>query len=46
MIKNKLDMTWDNTNGVIAASCTDELMGAAAESGCIGLTVGMGSRKS
>ena len=43
MIKNKLDMTWDNTNGVIAASCTDELMGAAAESGCIGLTVGMES---
>ena len=36
MIKNKLDMTWDNTNGVIAASCTDELMNAAAESGCIG----------
>ena len=26
MIKNNLNITWDNTNGVIAASCTEELM--------------------
>jgi len=43
MVKNKLDMTFDNTNGVIAASCTEELMDAAAAAGCIGLTVGMES---
>jgi radical SAM superfamily enzyme YgiQ (UPF0313 family) len=43
MIKNKLDMTFDNTNGVIAASCTEEIMDAAAAAGCIGLTVGMES---
>ena len=42
MVKNNLNITWDNTNGVIAASCTEELMTAAAEAGCIGLTVGMG----
>jgi radical SAM superfamily enzyme YgiQ (UPF0313 family) len=43
MIKENLNMTWDNTNGVIATSCTEELMNAAAEAGCIGLTVGMES---
>ena len=26
MIKNNLNITWDNTNGVIAASCTEELI--------------------
>ena len=36
-------MTWDCTNGVIAASCTDEVVAAAAESGCIGLNIGMES---
>ena len=41
MIKNNLNITWDNTNGVIA-SCTEELM-TAADAGCIGLTVGMES---
>ena len=43
MVKNKLNMTFDNTNGVIAASCTEEVMDAAAAAGCIGLTVGMES---
>lgn len=43
MVKNNLDMTFDNTNGVIAASCTEEVMNAAAAAGCIGLTVGMES---
>lgn len=43
MVKQKVGITWDCTNGVIAASCTDELIGAAAESGCIGLNIGMES---
>ena len=42
-LKNNLNHYWDNGNGVIAASCTEELMTAAAEAGCIGLTVGMES---
>lgn len=47
MVRQKVGMTWDCTNGVIATSCTDELMAAAAESGCIGLNIGMesGNRK-
>ena len=47
MVRQKVGMTWDCTNGVIANSCTDELMAAAAESGCIGLNIGMesGNRK-
>tara|TARA_Y100000588_G_scaffold343088_1_gene388358 strand:- start:864 stop:1868 length:1005 start_codon:yes stop_codon:yes gene_type:complete len=43
MVKQNLNITWDNTNGVIAASCTAELMNAAADAGCIGLTIGMES---
>jgi len=43
MVKQNLNLTWDNTNGVIAASCTEEVMGAAADSGCIGLIIGMES---
>jgi radical SAM superfamily enzyme YgiQ (UPF0313 family) len=43
MIRQKLDMTWDCTNGVIASSCTDEIIAAAADSGCIGLNIGMES---
>lgn len=43
MIRRDVGMTWDCTNGVIASSCTDEMMAAAAESGCIGLNVGMES---
>ena len=46
MVRQKVEMTWDCTNGVIAASCTDELMAAAAESGCIGLNIGMESGNS
>jgi len=47
MVRQKLGMTWDCTNGVIATSCTDEIIAAAAESGCIGLNIGMesGNRK-
>ncbi len=43
MVRRKLKMTWDASNGVIASSCTDEVIGAAAESGCIGLHIGMES---
>ena len=43
MVRQKVGVTWDCTNGVLAASCTDELMSAAAESGCVGLNIGMES---
>ncbi len=43
MVRQKIGMTWDCTNGVIAASCTEEIIRAAAESGCLGLTIGMES---
>lgn len=43
MIDRKLGLTWDATNGVIAASCKDELVHAMAESGCIALNIGMES---
>jgi radical SAM superfamily enzyme YgiQ (UPF0313 family) len=43
MIKRGVHLTWDCTNGVIASSCTDEVMSAAADSGCIGLQIGMES---
>ncbi len=43
MIRRDVAMTWDCTNGVLATSCTDELMRAAADSGCIGLNIGMES---
>lgn len=37
----KLDITWDGTNGLIAAAINDELMQAMAESGCIGFNLGI-----
>lgn len=43
MIKQNIKITWDCTNGVIASSCTEEVIDAAAKSGCVGLTVGMES---
>ena len=43
MVKKNVGITWDCTNGVLAASCTDEVISAAAESGCIGLNIGMES---
>ena len=43
MIRQQVGVTWDCTNGVIAASCTEEIIAAAAESGCIGLNIGMES---
>lgn len=43
MVRQGIRITWDCTNGVIASSCTDEIIAASAESGCIGLTLGMES---
>ena len=43
LTKRNLDLTWDATNGVIASSCTEEVIHAAAESGCIALNIGMES---
>jgi len=43
MVKRNLNMTWDATNGVIAASLKDDVVRAASESGCIGLALGIES---
>ena len=43
MVQKNLQMTWDATNGVIAASLRDEVVAAAAASGCIGLALGIES---
>ena len=43
MIRRNTDITWDCTNGVLAASCKEEVIAAAAESGCIGLNIGVES---
>ncbi len=46
ILKAGLKFTWDCTNGVLAASCTEEIVAAAADSGCIGLNIGMESGNS
>ena len=33
MVRRDVGLTWDCTNGVVAASCTEELIAAAVESG-------------
>lgn len=43
MVKRGVKLTWDASNGVIAASCTREILDAATSSGCIGLILGMES---
>jgi len=43
LTKKNLDLTWDATNGLIAASCTEEIAKAMAESGCIAISIGMES---
>ncbi len=42
-VRRGLKMTWDATNGLIAASCTDEVVAAMAASGCIAVNIGMES---
>ncbi|MEX2614772.1 MAG: radical SAM protein [Alphaproteobacteria bacterium] len=39
----KLPVTWDASNGVIAAAMTHELLEAAVASGCIGFNIGVES---
>lgn len=39
----KLDLTWDATNGLIAASCSEEMADAMEASGCIGARLGIES---
>ena len=36
-------LTWDASNGVIAAAATEKILSAAAKSGCIGMHVGVES---
>jgi radical SAM superfamily enzyme YgiQ (UPF0313 family) len=43
MVRRGLKLTWDATNGVIAMSCSEEVIAACAESGCIGMNIGMES---
>lgn len=47
MVRQNVGITWDCTNGVIAASINEELMAAAVASGCLGFNIGMesGNRK-
>lgn len=46
MVRRGWKGTWDCSNGVIAASCTDEILSGATASGCIGLILGMESGNS
>src|SRR3990167_4506652 len=43
MVMRKIDITWDATNGLIAASCEHEVVAAMAASGCIAVNIGMES---
>ena len=43
MVRNNLNLTWDATNGIIAAACSEEVAQAMAASGCIALNIGMES---
>jgi radical SAM superfamily enzyme YgiQ (UPF0313 family) len=41
MVERNLEMTWDATNGLIAHSCKEEVISAAAKSGAIGVFLGV-----
>jgi radical SAM superfamily enzyme YgiQ (UPF0313 family) len=43
MARRNLGLTWDATNGLIAASCNHELVDAMVESGCVAVNIGMES---
>ena len=43
IVRRNIKVTWDATNGLIASSCTEELVAAMAESGCIAVNIGMES---
>ncbi len=46
MINQKVNLTWDCSNGVIASACSKELVSLAAKSGCIGVNIGVESGNS
>ena len=41
--KRKLDITWDASNGLIAAAITPEIMQSMSDSGCVGFNLGIES---
>ena len=43
IIRRKLNITWDASNGVVATSVTPDVIDAAYNSGCIGLHLGIES---
>lgn len=43
IVARNLKITWDASNGLIAAAITPELMHAASQSGCIGVNLGIES---
>ncbi len=43
MVRRNLGLTWDATNGLIAAACDEELVAAMADSGCTAINLGMES---
>jgi radical SAM superfamily enzyme YgiQ (UPF0313 family) len=43
MARRRIGLTWDATNGLIAASINDEIVGAMEASGCVAVNIGMES---
>lgn len=43
IVRRNLNITWDASNGIIASALKDEVLHAAAESGCIGMHFGIES---
>ena len=43
IVKRNLNITWDASNGIIASALKDEVLDAAAASGCIGMIFGIES---
>ncbi len=43
IVRRNLKITWDATNGLIAAFVTDEIMAAMVASGCVGFNLGIES---
>ena len=46
MVRRRLPITWDASNGIIASAMTPEIAHAAYESGCIALSIGIESGNS
>ena len=43
MVRENINITWDCSNGAIAAPLTDEIISGASDAGCIALNIGMES---